>query len=62
MVMVDKKSQEDLSHWALKNERDVEVATGVHKHIPHTRLQNFHITLGTFKSKRSLKLKISFTT
>ena len=47
VLMVDKKSQEDLTQWALKNERDLEVATGVHKHIPHTRLQNFHMTLGT---------------
>ena len=47
VLMVDKKSQEDLTQWALKNERDLEVATGLHKHIPHTRLQNFHMTLGT---------------
>ena len=47
VLMVDKKSQEDLTRWALKNERDLEIRTGVHKHIPHTRLQNFHMTLGT---------------
>ena len=47
VLMVDKKSQEGLTQWALKNERDLKVATGVHKHIPHTRLQNFHMTLGT---------------
>ena len=47
VLMVDKKSQENLTQWALKNERDLELATGVHKRIPHTRLQNFHITLGT---------------
>ena len=47
VLMVDKKSQEDLTRWALKNERDLEIRTGVYKHIPHTRLQNFHMTLGT---------------
>ena len=47
VLMVDKNSQEDLTRWALKNERDLEIKTGVHKHIPHTRLQNFHMTLGT---------------
>ena len=47
VLMVDKNSQEDLTRWALKNERDLEIRTGVHKHIPHTRLQNFHMTLGT---------------
>ena len=47
VLMVDKKTQHDLTQWALKSERDLEVTTGVHKHIPHTRLQDFHITLGT---------------
>ena len=47
VLMVDKKSQQDLTQWALQNERDLEVTTGVHKHIPHTRLQDFHMTLGT---------------
>ena len=47
VLMVDKNSQEDLTRWALKNEQDLEIKTGVHKHIPHTRLQNFHMTLGT---------------
>jgi len=47
VLMVDKKSQQDLTQWALKNERDLEVTTGVRKHIPHTQLQDFHITLGT---------------
>ena len=46
VLMADKKSQEDLTGWALKNGRDLEIRTGVHKHIPHTRLQNFHMTLG----------------
>ena len=47
VLMVDKKSQQDLTQWALQNERDLEVTTGVHKNIPHTRLQDFHMTLGT---------------
>ena len=51
VLMVDKNSQEDLTGWALKNERDLEIKTGVHKHIPHTRLQNFHMTLGTVNQR-----------
>ena len=47
VLMVDKKSQQSLTQWALKNERDLEVTTGLHKHIPHTQLQDFHITIGT---------------
>ena len=47
VLMADKKSQQDLTQWALKNENDLEVTTGIHKHIPHTRLQDFHMTLGT---------------
>ena len=47
VLMVDKKSQQELTRWALKNERDLELTTGVRKHIPHTRLQDFHVTLGT---------------
>ena len=47
VLMADEKSQQGLTRWALKNERDLELTTGVPKHIPHTRLQDFHITLGT---------------
>ena len=47
VLMADKKSQQELTWWALKNERDLETTTGVRKHIPHTRLQDFHMTLGT---------------
>ena len=47
VLMADKKSQHELTRWALKNERDLEITTGVRKHIPHTRLQDFHMTLGT---------------
>ena len=46
VLMADKKSQQELTRWALKNERDLEITTGVRKHIPHTRLQDFHMTLG----------------
>lgn len=31
----------------MKNERDLKLTTGVHKHSPHTKLQYFHMTLGT---------------
>ena len=47
VLMADKKSQQELTRWALKNERDLELTTGVRKHIPHTSLQDFHMTLGT---------------
>lgn len=47
VLMADKESQQELTRWALKNERDLELTTGVRKHIPHTRLQGFHMTLGT---------------
>ena len=46
VLMADKKSQQELTRWALKNERDLELTTGVRKHIPHTSLQDFHMTLG----------------
>ena len=47
VLMAEKSSQKVLTRWALKNERDLKIKTGVKKHIPHTRLQDFHITLGT---------------
>ena len=47
VLMVDEKSQQELTRWVLKNERDLEATTGLKKHIPHTQLQDFHITLGT---------------
>ena len=47
VLMANKKSQQELTRWVLKNERDLEVATGLKKHIPHTQLQDFHMTLGT---------------
>ena len=47
VLMADKKSQQELTRWVLKNERDLEVSTGLKKNIPHTQLQGFHMTLGT---------------
>ena len=46
VLMADKKSQQELTRWVLKNERDIEVTTGLKKNIPHTQLQDFHMTLG----------------
>ena len=47
VLMLDENSQRDMLQWALENERELEVQTGVHKHIPHTHLQGFHMTLAT---------------
>ena len=47
VLMLDENSQKDLLQWALDSERDLEVQTGVRKHISHTHLQGFHMTLGT---------------
>ena len=47
VLMADKKSQQELTRWVLKNERDLEGTTGLKKNIPHTQLQDFHMTLGT---------------
>ena len=47
VLMLDENSQKDMLQWALDNERDLEAQTGVHKHIPHTHLQGFHMTLAT---------------
>ena len=47
VLMVDENSQKGLLQWALDSERDLEAKTGVHKHIPHTDLQGFHMTLAT---------------
>ena len=47
VLMMDENSQKDMLQWALENERELEVQTGVHKHIPHTHLQGFHMTLAT---------------
>ena len=43
VLMADKESQERLLQWTLKNE----AATGIRKHIPHDKLQDFHMTLAT---------------
>ena len=47
VLMLDENSQKDLLQWALDNERDLEVQTGVRKHISHTHLHGFHMILGT---------------
>ena len=47
VLMLDENSQKDLLTWALDTERDLEVKSGVRKHIPHTHLQDFHMTLAT---------------
>ena len=47
VLMLDENSQKDLLKWALDTERDLKVKSGVRKHIPHTHLQDFHMTLAT---------------
>ena len=47
VLMADSKSQSKLLQAALKCEQDLEKYTGIHKHIPHTKLQGFHMTLAT---------------
>ena len=42
--MADKKPQQVLT--VLQNERDLKEIAGLYKHIPHTELQDFHMTLG----------------
>ena len=46
VLMVDENSEKSLLRLALDTEQDLEAKTGVHKHIPHTQLQGFHMTLG----------------
>ena len=43
--MLDENSEKDVLQWALDNEKELEVQTGVHQHIPHTRHSGFHMTL-----------------
>lgn len=45
VLIADKKSQQELSQWVLQNEQDLEETAGVKKHIPHTQLEDFHMTL-----------------
>ena len=47
VLMMDSKSQSKLLQAALKCEQDLEKYSGIHKHIPHTKLQGFHMTLAT---------------
>ena len=47
VLRLDEKSQANLLDCVLQFEHDMEVETGIPKHIPHTLLQEFHMTLGT---------------
>ena len=47
VLMLDDNSQKDLLRWALDTERGLEAQSGVQKHISHTHLQGFHMTLAT---------------
>ena len=49
VLMVDNDSQARLLQYALNIEREFEHSTRIRKHIPHTKLQGFHMTLGTVK-------------
>ena len=46
VLMVDSKSQSELLEAALKCEHDLEKYSGI-QHIPHTKPQEFHVTLAT---------------
>lgn len=45
VLMADARSQKLLSDWALDFEREM-AKVGVPKHIPHSLMQDFHMTLG----------------
>ena len=47
VLVFDEKSQANLLDWVLQFEHDMEVQTGIPQHVPHTQLQEFHMTLGT---------------
>ena len=47
ILMLDDDSQARMLQYALNSEREFEHSTGIKKHIPHTKLQGFHMTLGT---------------
>ena len=50
--MVDEDSQKKMLKYVLKNEKELEKTTGILKNIPHTRLQGFHITLGSVNQNK----------
>ena len=45
VLMVDDDSQARLLQYALNSVKEFEHSTGIRKHIPHTKLQGFHMTL-----------------
>ena len=47
VLMLDSDSQARLLQYTLNSEREFERSTGTRKHIPHTKLQGFHMTLAT---------------
>ena len=47
ILMLDNDSQARLLQYTLNSEREFERSTGIRKHIPHTKLQGFHMTLAT---------------
>ena len=47
VLMLNKDSQKEMLSYALKSESDFEHSTGLKKHISHTELQEFHMTLAT---------------
>ena len=47
VLMLDDDSQARLLQYTLNSERELERGTGIKKHIPHTKLQGFHMTLAT---------------
>ncbi len=51
VLMVDQDSQEKLLKLALESEQKLEKETGIPKHIPHTHLQGFHMTLATVNQR-----------
>ena len=46
VLMVDERSQKELTQWVLDLEKNLE-REGVRTHVPHDRLQGFHMTLAT---------------
>lgn len=47
VLMLDEESQKELLSHALESEKVFEQSTGLKKHIPHTKFQEFHMTLAT---------------
>lgn len=47
VLMVDEESQKKILRYVLENEQELERNTGIPKNIPHTELQDFHMTLAT---------------